>query len=86
MQIAAVLQQSQPVVNVAERPLSRREEMALKAMSLAEVRMSLVFSKENCCCHVITGSHFCCACFPQSDGALCNPLDLYWENIAGAIS
>ena len=37
MQIAAVLQQSQPVVAVAERPLTRREEMALKAMSLEEV-------------------------------------------------
>jgi len=37
IEIAAVLQQSQPVVAVAERPLSRREEMALKAMSLEEV-------------------------------------------------
>lgn len=39
VQIAAILQQSQPVVAVAERPLSRREEMALKAMSLEEARL-----------------------------------------------
>jgi len=47
VQIAAVLQQSQPVIAVAERPLSRREEMALKAMSLEEVCAVYVCSKLN---------------------------------------
>jgi len=46
-----VLQQSQPVVAVAERPLSRREEMTLKAMSLEEVLYVSVFLLEKFYCH-----------------------------------
>jgi len=53
MQVAAVLQQSQPVVAVAERPLSRKEEMALKAMSLAEVSTSLLLTAV-----ILTGNVF----------------------------
>jgi len=45
MQVAAVLEQSQPVVAVAERPLSRKEEMTLKAMSLEEVCISRLSKK-----------------------------------------
>ena len=71
-----MLQQSQPVVAVVERPLSRREEMALKAMSLAEVRMYPIYWKK---ITVVMGLQEIVSVVPgiqQSNDTLRNPLDL----------
>ena len=65
-----MLQQSQPVVAVAERPLSRREEMALKALSLEEVLYVSIFWKTYCHNAVVTKITYFVT-------AVCNKITLY---------